>query len=95
MLVVGDDATLKVHVHTDDPEQATRPFAGAGEVSRLDVADMREQVAERDARLAGNGNGAAPAESACGALAVVAGAGHGARCSQSLGVPRARRRRRR
>ncbi len=51
VLVVGDSATLKVHVHTDEPERATTVFAGAGEVSRLDVADMRLQVAERDARL--------------------------------------------
>ena len=84
VLVVGDEATLKVHVHTDDPEQAIAAFAGAGEVSHLDVADMREQVAERGARLAGNGNGTAPAESASGALAVVAGAGM-ARLFQSLG----------
>ncbi|MET0602139.1 MAG: DAK2 domain-containing protein [Baekduia sp.] len=64
VLVVGDHATLKVHVHTDDPEQATLVFAGAGEVSRLDVADMHAQVVEREARLSavgsnGNGNGAA------------------------------------
>jgi DAK2 domain fusion protein YloV len=51
VLVVGDSATLKVHVHTDEPERATAVFAGAGEVSRLDVADMRLQVAERDERL--------------------------------------------
>ncbi len=51
VLVVGDSATLKVHVHTDEPERATAVFGGAGEVSRLDVADMRLQVAERDARL--------------------------------------------
>ena len=66
VLVVGDHATLKVHVHTDDPEQATLVFDGAGEVSRLDVADMHAQVVEREARLSaigsnghGNGNGAA------------------------------------
>ncbi len=51
VLVVGDEATLKVHVHTDEPERATAVFAGVGEVSRLDVADMRLQVAERDERL--------------------------------------------
>ncbi|MEP6954445.1 MAG: DAK2 domain-containing protein, partial [Solirubrobacteraceae bacterium] len=84
VLVVGDESTLKVHVHTDDPEQAIAAFAGAGEVSHLDVADMRHQVAERDARLAGGGNGTAPAESASGALAVVAGAGM-ARLFESLG----------
>jgi DAK2 domain fusion protein YloV len=52
VLVVGDSRTLKVHLHTDDPELATAVFASAGEVSRLDVADMRLQVEERDARLA-------------------------------------------
>jgi DAK2 domain fusion protein YloV len=52
VLVVGDSRTLKVHLHTDDPELATAVFATAGEVSRLDVADMRLQVSERDARLA-------------------------------------------
>ncbi len=52
VLVVGDAATLKVHVHTDDPERATAVFAGVGAVSRLDVADMRAPVAERDTRRA-------------------------------------------
>ena len=51
VLVVGDEITLKVHLHTDEPELATALFDGAGEVSRLDVADMRAQVAERDDRL--------------------------------------------
>ena len=58
MLVVGDASTLKVHVHTDEPERATALFAGAGEVSRLDVADMHEQVVERERAPVG---GAAPA----------------------------------
>jgi uncharacterized protein len=61
VLVVGDSRTLKVHLHTDDPELATQLFAGVGEVSRLDVADMQLQVRERDARLTGaTGNGAQP-----------------------------------
>ncbi len=47
MLVVGDATTLKIHVHTDDPNAATALFAGAGSVSHLDVADMREQVRAR------------------------------------------------
>src|SRR5439155_154337 len=51
VLVVGDAQTIRVHVHTDDPQLAVGLFEGTGEVSRLDVADMREQVAERDARL--------------------------------------------
>jgi uncharacterized protein len=72
VLVVGDPHTLKVHVHTDDPDRAMAVFSGVGEVSRLDVADMREQVAERDERLAG---GAAAEEAACGVLAVTNGPG--------------------
>jgi DAK2 domain fusion protein YloV len=51
VLVVGDEATLKVHVHTDNPEKAVALFENAGEVTNLDVADMREQMAERRARL--------------------------------------------
>jgi dihydroxyacetone kinase-like predicted kinase len=79
VLVVGDAATLKIHVHTDDPEAATGVFAGAGEISRLDVADMHAQVVDRSARL-GDGAGApgGPAvavEQRCGVLAVVAGDG--------------------
>ena len=70
VLVVGDPTTLKVHVHTDDPDAATALFADAGVVSHLDVADMREQVRRRDARLE------APATPAvCGGLAVVNGEG--------------------
>jgi uncharacterized protein len=53
VLVVGDPTTLKVHLHTDEPELATAVFADVGEVSRLDVADMHAQVAERAGRLAG------------------------------------------
>jgi DAK2 domain fusion protein YloV len=72
VLVVGAGATLKVHVHTDEPERATAVFADVGgEVSHLDVADMREQIEQRTARL-GARNGA-PARS--GALAVVSGQG--------------------
>jgi fatty acid kinase len=66
VLVVGDEVTLKVHLHTDDPEDAVALFEGAGEVTNLDVGDMREQIAEREARLdAGR----------TGVLAVAAGEG--------------------
>jgi uncharacterized protein len=66
VLVVGDEVTLKVHVHTDDPEAAVGLFEDAGEVTNLDVADMREQIAERRARLDGGRTGV---------LAVAAGPG--------------------
>jgi len=68
VLVVGERTTLKIHVHTDDPDRAVAVFDGAGDVSHLDVADMHEQVQERSARLA-------EAVQTCGALAVVAGEG--------------------
>jgi hypothetical protein len=66
VLVVGDEVTLKVHVHTDEPEAAVALFEGAGEVTNLDVADMREQIAERRARLE---------RGRTGVLAVAAGEG--------------------
>jgi uncharacterized protein len=66
VLVVGDEATLKVHVHTDEPESAMGLFDSTGSVTQVDVADMREQIAERTARLqAGR----------CAAVAVVSGRG--------------------
>jgi uncharacterized protein len=66
VLVVGDEATLKVHVHTDTPEAAMALFEDVGAVGNVDIADMRQQVAERDARL-GTGR--------TGAIAVAAGTG--------------------
>jgi uncharacterized protein len=66
VLVVGDATTLKVHLHTDEPELATAVFTGSGEVSRLDVADMRLQLAQRDERLAERAGGDASVESADG-----------------------------
>ncbi|HYH59721.1 MAG TPA: DAK2 domain-containing protein [Thermoleophilaceae bacterium] len=64
VLVVGDESTLKVHVHTDEPDVATSLFV-AHEVSHFDVADMHEQVADRTARL----------ETACAPVVVAAGEG--------------------
>ena len=67
VLVVGDEETIKVHVHTDEPEDAVALFEPAGEVSQLDVADMRAQVAERSERLLRAGR--------CAAVAVASGSG--------------------
>jgi DAK2 domain fusion protein YloV len=78
VLVVGDSRTLKVHLHTDDPERATALFADVGEVSRLDVADMRVQVAEREERIQAHSaaDGVRGEQRVrCGALAVVNGDG--------------------
>ena len=70
VLVVGDQTTLKIHVHTDDPNAATAVFADAGIVSHLDVADMRAQIRNRDERLT-----EPPRPDVCGALAVTSGNG--------------------
>jgi DAK2 domain fusion protein YloV len=70
VLVVGDQTTLKVHVHTDDPDAVTALFTEDGTVSHLDVADMQVQVQERDERLAAPGQTAV-----CGGLAVTTGEG--------------------
>jgi DAK2 domain fusion protein YloV len=83
VLVVGDDRTLRVHVHTDDPGRAAALFEAVGEVSRFDVADMHEQVADRSARLSGNGDQSALP--GCGVVAVASGEGLG-RLYEELGV---------
>jgi DAK2 domain fusion protein YloV len=86
VLVVGDQTTLKVHVHTDDPNAATAIFSEVGVVSHLDVADMHAQVRQRDTRLASDGeDGARRGGVVCGALAVVVGAGMRS-LFESLGV---------
>jgi DAK2 domain fusion protein YloV len=74
VLVVGDTHTLRVHVHTDDPQLAVAVFEGSGEISRLDVADMREQVAQRNARM-GAVVTEAPVGGRCGVVAVATGDG--------------------
>jgi uncharacterized protein len=79
VLIVGDPTTLKVHIHTDDPDAATALFHSAGTVSHLDLADMRAQVQERERRLA------AVQPPVCDAVAVVSGAGMRS-LFESLGV---------
>jgi uncharacterized protein len=76
VLVVGDRKTLKVHVHTDEPDLAVSIFEcapGRPQVSRVDIADMREQVAERNARLESSNGDVAVAT--CGAVVVATGEG--------------------
>jgi DAK2 domain fusion protein YloV len=69
VLVVGDARTLKIHVHTDQPEQAIAAVAASGEISHVDVADMHAQVSARARQLAEGAR--------CGVLAVVASGGIG------------------
>jgi DAK2 domain fusion protein YloV len=79
VLIVGDQATLKVHVHTDDPDAATALFSPHGTISHLDVADMRAQVEQREERVS------VPEPVVCDAIAVTSGAGMGS-LFESLGV---------
>jgi DAK2 domain fusion protein YloV len=75
VLVVGDRTTLRVHVHTDDPDRAGALFDGLGTVERLDVADMHEQQEQRTARLGAHADADPPAIGKCGVVAVAAGEG--------------------
>jgi uncharacterized protein len=78
LLIVGDQATLKVHIHTDEPDAVTAVFASHGAVSHLDVADMRAQVDTRELFVA-------KVPVVCGAVAVTSGAGMSS-LFESLGV---------
>jgi dihydroxyacetone kinase-like predicted kinase len=71
VLVVGDAATLRVHLHTDGPSAATALFSGAGAVSHLDVADMRAPVAVGDEERGFSGR----SHDLCGLVAVATGPG--------------------
>jgi DAK2 domain fusion protein YloV len=51
--VVGDETMLKVHVHTDVPNEARAICAEYGDVHQLEFTDMRRQIAARDVRLSG------------------------------------------
>ena len=99
VLVVGDSTTLKVHVHTDEPEQATAVFRRRGGLAprrrRHARAGGRARRPLAGQRRLGNGDGerradgaaraAPPGRARCGALAVVNGEGLSA-LFQSLGV---------
>jgi DAK2 domain fusion protein YloV len=52
LLVMGDARQAKVHIHTDVPTEAVAIGEGIGDVGAVTVDDMRQQEAERAARLA-------------------------------------------
>jgi len=56
VLVVGDESTLKVHVHSDDPGQIVSYASGRGSLGDVVIENMQEQyrqfVAERAQRQA-------------------------------------------
>jgi dihydroxyacetone kinase-like predicted kinase len=51
LLVVGTEAALRVHVHTDDPDRAITLGGTRGTVAIVEIADMHEQIAARAQRL--------------------------------------------
>ena len=86
VLVVGDAATLKIHVHTDDPRGRDRPVSRRRARSRTSTSRTctRRSLAPLGSPR-GGGRGRAAAQQRCGALAVVAGAGL-RQLYESLGV---------
>jgi len=52
LLVVGTSDLLKVHVHTDDPGAALSLGVELGTIEGIEIANMHEQTAQREERLA-------------------------------------------
>jgi uncharacterized protein len=69
-LVVGDEAMLKIHVHTDDPGAVLSHAVALGTLSEIEINDMHAQTRARDERL----QAAEPTGTAV--VAVVAGEGN-------------------
>jgi DAK2 domain fusion protein YloV len=78
VLVVGDAKTLRVHIHTDDPQDVIALLGEVGDIVDIEIEDMHEQTAARNERL---GHHDAPGlivnktDGACGVVAVAGGEG--------------------
>jgi DAK2 domain fusion protein YloV len=83
LLVVGDPAALKVHLHTDDPGAAIRVATAVGVLESVEIANMHKQTVEREERLLEAVPEAEP--NASDVVAVVAGDGN-RRIFESLGA---------
>ncbi len=83
LFVVGDPSALKVHVHTDDPGRALSLGIARGAVAGVEIANMHEQMREREERLLHAVPSRAPGDTA--AIAVAGGAGN-RRLLESLGA---------
>lgn len=70
-LIVGDQTTYKIHVHTDEPGTLLSWATGLGQVSDVHINNMRRQTAER---TSGIRRAAAPSKQ-IGFVAVAAGDG--------------------
>ena len=86
LLVVGDRAALKVHVHTDDPGAALSLGTATGTIEGVEIADMHRQTEEREERLLEAARAPGP-DTRSAVVAVVAGEGN-RRLFESLGAAR-------
>lgn len=77
VLIVGDDTTVRVHVHTNEPDQAMALFQEFGEVIDVELEDMHEMVEARSKRLEDAGIVQAPdaPRGRCGVICVVSADG--------------------
>lgn len=77
VLVVGDESTLRIHVHTNDPDSAMALFSEFGDVVGVELEDMHAMTAARAERLSGGGvvSAASTPRGNCGLVAVVSAAG--------------------
>ncbi|MBJ7459372.1 MAG: DAK2 domain-containing protein [Thermoleophilaceae bacterium] len=78
VLVVGDETTLRIHVHTNDPDEAMSLFQEFGSVVDVELEDMHAMVAARNERRGGQAGVVFAAEAPrgnCGVVAVVSAGG--------------------
>jgi fatty acid kinase len=78
LLVVGDQSLVKVHVHTDEPQDALAVGRAVGLVDdeRVEIGDMHSQASERERWLEQLRAATLAPPVATGLVAVVAGAGN-------------------
>ena len=82
LLVVGDPAAVKAHLHTDDPGRALSLGVARGTLAGIQIADMHAQTEERERRLL---LAVPDSAAACEAIAVASGDGN-RRLLESLGA---------
>jgi DAK2 domain fusion protein YloV len=85
LLVVGDSARLKLHVHTDEPGEVLKIASGMGVLSEIEIDNMKMQTAARSDRLAQAAEAASLDTGLTQVVAVVAGEGN-KELFRSLGV---------
>ena len=88
LLVVGTSDLLKVHVHTDDPGAALSLGVKLGTIEGVEIANMHEQTAQREERLAGDVDRLADIPTLETALVVVAPGGGTRALFEEFGVTR-------